>query len=149
MRKLLFVHEEQHVDRALRNVKNLLHFEQIGVQGSATSDLLAVVVLSLDIVHAILSAEQECALRPSSDGSAVFGPDSVSLNGIWTLVTLSRRDLQEPMTRNGALDRVLVTLQNQGFVQDWKTVFLLSPSQEHSLSIREPLASFKTEQPPN
>ena len=134
------------LDRAIRNAQDLLDFEQRSAKGNAASDLLAALVLSPDVVHAILLAEQECALRPSADGSALFGSDSVSLNGIWTLVTLSRRDLQESMTRHEALDRVLDILQSQGFVHDAETVFRLSPCLERGLAIREPITFVKTEQ---
>ena len=128
MRKLLFVHEEQHVDHAHRSVQDLLDFGQRSARDNTASDLLAVLVLSPDVVHAILLAEQECALRPSPDGSPLFGSDSVSLSGVWTLVTLSRRDIQEPVTRNEALYRLLGTLQSQGFVQDPERCFSYLPA---------------------
>ena len=147
MRKLLFVHDEQHLELAIRNVQDFLDFEQRLTKGDAASDLLAVLLVCPDVVHELLLSEQECALRPSADGSPLFGSDSVSVNDIWTLVTLSHQNFQEPRTRHEALDRVLDILRTQGFVRDAATVFRISPSEEPHLLICEQMHFLKTEHP--
>jgi hypothetical protein len=149
MRKLLFVHDERYLNHAIRNVQELLGLEHRLSEGKNVSDLLAVLLMSPQLVNELLSQEQEFDLPRLADRNSLFSPDSVSVNGLWILVTLSRLDLQEPRTRHEALDRVLDILQTLGFVQDSATVFPVSPSEEPYLSIREQMTFLKNEQPSN
>jgi hypothetical protein len=149
MRKILFVYEEHYLELAIRNVQELLGFEQRVPENNTVSDLLAVLLMSSQVVNALLSQDQERDPQRLANRSSLFGPDSVSVNGLWTLVTLSRLDLQEPRTRHEALDRFLDILRTQGFVQDSGTVFPVSPSKGPHLSIREQMTVPTSEQAPN
>jgi hypothetical protein len=149
MRKLLLVYEERYLELAIRNVQELLGFEQRLSESNTVSDLLAVLLMSPQVVNELLSQEHECDLQRFADRNSLFGPDSVSVNGLWILVTLSRQDFQEPSTRNETLDRVLDILRTQGFVRDSGTVFPVSPSKGPHMSISEQMTVLKSEQPSN
>jgi hypothetical protein len=134
MHKLLFVHEERYLDRLIRDVQELLEREYQLSGGSTICDLLAVLVMSPEVVHAILTPTQRCDLSRLEDRHSLFSPESVSVDGLWILVTLSRPDLEQPGTRHEALDRVLGVLRTQGFGLDSGKVFLVSPLEEPHLS---------------
>jgi len=123
MRKLLFVHEERYLELAIRNVQDLFGFEQRLAEGSRMSDLLAVLLMSFQVVNDLLSVGQTCDLQRFSEHDALFAPNSLSLNQCWTLVTLSRIDFQEPRSRDEALDRILDIIRTRGFVVAPVTVF--------------------------
>lgn len=149
MRKLLFVHEERYLELALRNVQEIMGFEQRLSEGNTVSDLLAVLLMSPQMVNKLLSQEQEADPQRFADRNSLFGPDSVSVNGLWILVTLSRQDFQEPSKRQEALDRVLNVLRTQGFVRDAGTVFPASPSKGPHMSISDQMTVLESEQPSN
>jgi hypothetical protein len=130
MRKLLLVHHERYLELAMRDVQDLLSFERRLTESNHVSDLLAVLLMSPQVINELLSPAQKCDQRCLGGQEALFGSDSVSVNGCWTLVTLNRHDFQEPRTREEALDRVLDILQTQGFVRDSGTVFRVIPFEE-------------------
>ena len=135
MRKLLFVHEERYLEPAIRSVQELLSLERRISDGNTVSDVLAVLLMSSQVVNKLLSQEQACDLSRVTDSNVRFGSESVSLNGVWILVTLLHEEFQEPRTRHEALDRVLDMLRTQGLVRDSATVVPLPPSEEPQLSI--------------
>ena len=149
MRKLLFVHDQRYLDQAMRNVQEIFGLERRLSEGNTVSDLLAVLVMSPQAVNELLSQDQECDLPRLAGRNSLFGPDSVSVNGLWMLVTLSRQDFQKPRTRHEALDRILDILRTQGFVLDSGTFFTVSPSEEPHMFLREQMAFLKSEQPSN
>jgi hypothetical protein len=135
MRKLLFVHEERYLELAIRNVQELLDFEQRLSESNTVSDLLAALLISSKVVNEFLSQKQYCDLSCLTDSNMLFGPASVSLNGVWILVTLLHEEFQEPRTRHEALDRVLDILRIQGLVRDSEKVFLAHPTKGPHMSI--------------
>ena len=143
MRRLLFVHEERYLEPALRNVQDLFGFEQRSAEGKRVSDLIAVLLMSSQVVDDLLSPGQTCDLQRVFHGDTLFGPDSISVNGRWTLVTLTGRDFQEPKTSDEAMNRVLDILLTQGFVLDPATVFRTSSAEELYLSVHERMQSLK------
>ncbi len=147
MHKLLFVHEERFLDLAVRNVQELLAFEQRVPDRSSASDLLAVLLMSPRVVNELLSPEQDCDPQRFADRHSLFGPDSVSVNGRWILVTLSRPDVEEPGKRHEALDKVLDILRTQGFVRGSDQVFPVSTLGGQPLSIGEEIDDLRSEQP--
>jgi hypothetical protein len=149
MRKLLFVHDEQYLELAIRNVQDLLGFEQRLADGNHVSDLLAVLLMSAEVFNELLSADHRCDLQRVTNHDELFRPDSISVNGRWTLVTLSHDDFQEPRTRRDAVDRFLALLRTQGILRDPGTVFRVSWSEEPHPLVCDYMHFLKSEQLPN
>jgi hypothetical protein len=149
MRRLLFVHDEQYLELAIRDVQDLFGFEQRLAAGNHVSDLLAVLLMSAEVFNELLSPDHRCDLRRVDIHDELFGPDSISVNGRWTLVTLSHDDFQEPRTRHDALDRFLNLLRTQGILRDPATVFHASWSEEPNTLVCGHAHFLESEQLPN
>lgn len=147
MRRLLFVHDERYLDRAFQSVQDLLAIERRLSKNNGGSDLLAVLLMSPSSVDLLLSQEQECEPPRLGDRNPLFNSDSVSVNGMWILVTLSHHDFLGPRKRNEALGRLLCILRTQGYVHDLATVFPVFPSDETEQSIREQVTFLRSEHP--
>jgi len=123
MRKVLFVQNEQYLDRALQDVGSLIAFEQQHIGKEKQVDLLAVILLQPEAMAQLTSEQQTCDLPGSAWSATPFACDSVSVNGIWLLLTVNQPYLPHQVSRQETLSRVLSVLQTNGYVKSRGTIF--------------------------
>jgi hypothetical protein len=133
MRKLLFVQSEYYLERALEDVGNLIQFEQQRMSGEDIFDLLAVILISPSTIALITSEQQTCDRLHLADSNPMFGPDSMSVNGMWLLLTVRQSELLEQTVRQVALSQILITLRTKGIIKNLADVFpVFSPKESES-----------------
>lgn len=140
MRKILLVQNECYLDRALQDVSNLIGFERRSTNKDGVVDLLAVILMSPSAIARLISEDQTCELSHLANSTPLFSPDSISVNGMWLLITVSQPDLLEPTARQEALGRILNILRSKGCVESLNTVFPAFPSEEVDESIAEQMS---------
>lgn len=138
MRKILFIHDEQCLPGALQDIQDLLNVE-CRLFGGTTSDLLAILVMSHQLANSFLLQQEPHEIFDFTDGQRLFGLESVSMSGAWTLVTLAHPELTKCSKRNEALVLLLDVLQAQGNLHSLRTVFPVYSSEEDELLIGPPL----------
>lgn len=146
MYRILFIHDESYMDRALRQVTGLFNVERRCVDKSKASDLLAVIVLPIAEMPGVLSMGQTCSQVSETHGQtfSVFRPDSISLSGVWLLLTISEPQLLSPMPRYKVLSQALNILENRGCFRTRPLVFPVFLGWETKESMAKQLASLGT-----
>lgn len=138
MRRILFIDQERYLDRALRDAIRLFDVEGRYAGEDGASDLLAVVALPLAEVLCAFSETQTCDPFDSTHTQTVphFSRESISVNGVWLLLTICQPDLLDPTPRHETLSQTLKTLKNRGCFQNPPVVFpvFLVGEQESSVA---------------
>lgn len=147
MPKVLLVHKERYLDRALQDVGSLMAFEQQQISEDEPLDLLAVILLPPSSTAQLTSEDRTCELFCLADSTNLFTSDSVSVNGVWTLLTVRPPDVREPANRQELLSRVLSALQDTEFVLTMCAVFPVFSSEQDARLIWEQMAYLQREHP--
>ncbi|CAN5626239.1 hypothetical protein BH10ACI4_BH10ACI4_07580 [soil metagenome] len=147
MRKILLIQNEQYLDRALQDVCGLMTFEQQHIGKEKQVDLLAVILLPPDAMAQLTAEQQTCDLLRFAGSASPFACDSVSVNGVWLLLTVSQPDLPHHVSRQESLCRVLSLLRSNESVQRVSTIFPVFSPEEDERSIAEQMAYLKNEYP--
>jgi len=147
MRKILLVQKDEYRDRALQDVDSLIAFEQQHIGKNDQVDLLAVIVGPLSILSQLAARDQTCGHFASSDGEPTLTSDSVSVNGVWQLLTLSQMDASGPITRQESLSRVLNVLSERQDVQRVSSIFPAFSSDDDEQSVAEQMAHLRRQHP--
>lgn len=147
MRKVLFVKNEQYLDRALQDVGSFIAFEQQQIGKDKQVDLLAAILLPPEAMDQLTSEQQTCDLPGSAWSATPFACDSVSVNGIWLLLTVSQPHLPEHVSRQETLSRVLRALQTNGYVKSRCTIFPVFSPKDDERSAAEQMAYLQNEHP--
>ncbi len=147
MRKVLLVYHEQYLDRALQDVGSLIALEQQQSGSNEQVDLLAVILLPPAAMVQLTSEQHTCDLLRFAGIATPFACDSVSLNGIWVLLTVSQQDLLQPVSRQESLSRVLSVLRNNECVQSGGSIFPVFPPEEDEESVAEQMEFLRDEHP--
>lgn len=111
MHKILLVHDESYLDRALRDVFRLIGYERQLMNKDEVLDLLAVILMPLSGDARVTSEVQTCELFCLANNAPLFSPDSVSVSGVWLLLTVSQSDPANSTKRQEALSRILNVLE--------------------------------------
>lgn len=145
MRKILLVHNELYLERAVQDVVGLFGFEQPRARKDEVLDLLAVIVTPLPGDAHALSEDQTCGLGCLTNYAQLFSPESVSVSGIWLLVTVSPSDAADSTKRQEALSRILNVLQVKDGARKISAVIPVFPSEESQDSIAEQVTYLESE----
>ena len=143
MRKILLVHHERYLDRALQDVVRLVGFERQRVSKDEVLDLLAVILTPLSGDAHFVSEDQTCELGCPTNYAQLFSPDYVSVSGIWLLLTVSQS--ADSTKRQEALSRILMLLEAKEGIRDRSTVIPVFPSDESQDSIAQQITYLKSE----
>ena len=147
MRKILLIQNEQYLDRTLQGVCGLMTFEQKHIGKEKQVDLLAVILLPPDAMAQLNAEQQTCDLLCFAGSASPFACDSVSVNGVWLLLTVSQPDLPHHVSRQESLSRVLRFMRNNKCLQGGSSIFPVFSSKEDGRSIAEQIAYLKDEHP--
>lgn len=147
MRKVLLVQNERYLDRALQDVGSLIAFERQQIGKDEQVDLLAVILLQPSAIAQLTSGEQTCERFRVDDSATPFASHSVSVNGVWLLLTVSQPDLPQPVSRQESLSRVLSVLRAKERVQSVSTIFPVFSPEEDERSVAEQMAYLQCEHP--
>lgn len=147
MRKVLLVQNEQYLDRALQDVGVLIAFEQQHIGEEKQVDLLAVILLPREAMAQLTSEHHTCDLRGSAESATPFVCDSVSMNGVWLLLTVIQPGLPQHVSRQEALSQVLSVLRTNGYVTSGGTIFPVFSPEEDERSIAEQMTYLQNEHP--
>lgn len=145
MRKILLVHNERYLDRALHDVLRLVGFEQQLRSQDEVLDLLAVILMPPSGDAHVASQVQTCELGWLTNDAQIFSLESVSVSGIWSLLTVSQSIMANSMKRQEALSRILKVLQVKEGVRNISAVIPVFPSNESQDSIAEQIAYLERE----
>jgi hypothetical protein len=147
MRKVLLVQNEQYLDRALQDVGGLIAFEQQQIGKDKQVDLLAVILLPLATMAQLTSEQRTCDLLRPAGSATPFACDSVSLNGVWLLLTVREPDLPHHVSRQESLSRLLRIVRNNECVQRVSTIFPVFSPEQDERSIAEQMEFLQNEHP--
>jgi hypothetical protein len=147
MRKILLIQNEQYLDRALQDVCGLMTFEQKHIGKEQQVDLLAVILLPPDAVAQLIVEQQTCDLLRFAGSASPFACDSVSVNGVWLLLTVSQPDLPHHVSRQESLSRVLRFMRYNKCLQGGSSILPVFSPEEDGRSIAEQMAYLKDEHP--
>lgn len=147
MRKVLLVQNEQYLDRALQDVGSLMAFEQRHIGKEKQVDLLAVILLSPEAMAQVIAEQPTCDLLRFARSATPFTCDSVSVNGVWLLLTIKQPDLPHHVSRQEALSQMLGFLRTNGYVQSMSTIFPVFSPEDDEWLIAEQMAYLKNEHP--
>ncbi len=147
MRKVLLVQNEQYLDRALQDVGGLMAFEQQHIGKEKQVDLLAVILLPPEAMVQLTSEQQTCDLLGFAGSATPFACDSVSMNGVWLLLTVRQPDLTHHVSRQESLSQVLGVLRTNGYVKSMGTIFPVFSPEEDERSIAEQMAYLQNQHP--
>lgn len=113
MRKVLLVHKEQYVDQAVKEALRLLGYERRRTSRYEVLDLLGVLVMPFtsDLFFAPKSITHGPDFVEAHTG--VFSHESVSVNGIWLMLTINPLDPADAIQRHEALSRAIRALNTQ------------------------------------
>jgi hypothetical protein len=145
MRKILLIQNEQYLDRALQDVCGLMTFEQQHIGKEKQVDLLAVILLPPDAMAQLTAEQQTCDLLRFAGSASPFACDSVSVNGVWLLLTVSKPDPPHHVSRQESLSRVLRFMRNNKCLQGGSSIFPVFSPAEDGRSIAEQMAYLKSE----
>jgi hypothetical protein len=95
----------------------------------------------------LISEQQTCDLLSFPWSVTTFACDSVSVNGIWLLLTVSQPDLPHLVSRQESLSRVLRFMRNNKCIQGESSIFPVFSPEEDGRSIAEQMAYLKNEHP--
>lgn len=137
MRKILFVHKETYVDRALKDVQKFFEVES---RHATESDLLAVIIMPVTVFAQLYPPGQERALTLVKPSTTLFGVQSMSINGIWTLLTINQPELLEPTSRQETLIRTLNIIREHGCLDNFQGIFPVFPAGESEEEIKTQMA---------
>ncbi len=144
MRRILLVQNEQYLDRALQNVGGLMTFEQQHIGKEKQVDLLAVILLPPEAMAQITHA---CDLLGFAGSATPFACDSVSVNGVWLLLTVNQPVLPQHVSRQESLSRVLSFLRSNECVQSGGSIFPVFSPEEDEESVAEQMEFLRDEHP--
>ncbi len=147
MRRILLVQNEQYLDRALQDVGGLMTFEQQHIGKEKRVDLLAVILLPPEAMAQLTSEQHTCDLLGFAGSAKPFACDSVSVNGVWLLLTVSQPDLPHHVSRQESLCRVLSVLRSNECVQSGGSIFPVFPPEEDEESVAEQMEFLRDEHP--
>ncbi|MBW4025927.1 MAG: hypothetical protein HIU93_00850 [Acidobacteria bacterium] len=148
MRKVLLVHDEIYLNRALENVQSLMGFERRASADDDVFDLLAVILIPpATLARALPEKGHLCNLSRLEHHHQLFSPDWISVNGIWLLLTVCQPDLLEPTARQEALSRILDTFKTKGCIQSLNAVYPVFSSSEKERSPGEQISYLESEHP--
>lgn len=147
MRKILLIQNEQYLDRALQDVGGLMTFEQQHIGKEKQVDLLAVILLPPDAMAQLTSEQQTCDLLRSAGSATPFACDSVSVSGVWLLLTVSQPEPPHHVSRQESLSQVLSALRSNGCVQSGVSIFPVFPPEEVERSVGEQMEFLRDEHP--
>ncbi len=147
MRKVLLISNEHYLDRALQDVYSLMAFEQQQIGKDEQVDLLAAILLQPSAIAQFTSGEQTCECHCLAFSTTPFTSDSVSVNGVWLLLTVSQPDLPYNVSRQESLSRLLSALRTKEWVQSESTIFPVFSPEEDERSVAEQMAHLQNEYP--
>lgn len=148
MRKILLVHDERYLDRALQDVENLIGLQPQLASEDDVVDLLAVFLMPPSAIARLASEAQSCGPYRLANHNPLFSPESISVNGIWLLLTIYHPELLEPTARQEALSQLLNILRTKGYVENLAAVFPVFPSDENNAgSIGEQMIHLRSVHP--
>lgn len=145
MRKILLVHNERFLDRALEDALCLMGYERERTSKREILDLLAVIVTPLSGDGRFTSDDQTVRLSCLTHDPRVFSPDSVSVSGIWLLLTINQSGLADSTERHEALTRILNGLQMKEGVRRISAVMPVFSAEESEGSVAEQMACLESE----
>ncbi len=143
MRKVLLVHHERYLDRALQDVVRLVGFERQRVSQDEVLDLLAVILTPLSGDGHFVPEDQTCELGCLTNYSQLFSPDYVSVSGIWLLLTASQS--ADSTKRQETLRRILMFLEAKEGVRNRRTVIPVFRSDESQDAIAQQIKYLESE----
>ena len=148
MRRILFVHNRSHIDRAIADISSFFGIERRCASGSKASDLLAVIVMPSSYWPWLGPETQKLDPRIATPTQipCLFLPESISVNGVWLLVTLSETELLTPTPRQEALSRALDVVRSKSS-KDLSLVFPVFSETENKRVIVEELAFIRAAHP--
>lgn len=147
MRKVLLVQNEQYLDRALQDVGGLMAFEQQHIGNDKQVDLLAVILLPPEAIAQLTSEQQTCDPLRFAGIATPFACDSVSVNGVWLLLTIRQPGPAHHASRQESLSRVLRFMRNNKCLQRGSYIFPVFPPEEYGRLVAEQMAYLKNEHP--
>lgn len=147
MRKILLVQNEQYLDRALQDVGSLMAFEQQHIGKDKQVDLLAVILLPPEAMAQLTSEQHTCDLLRFADSATPFACDSVSVNGIWLLLTIRQPGPAHHVSSQEALSQVLGVLRTNGYVTNGGIIFPVFSPEVDERSIAEQMAYLQNQHP--
>jgi hypothetical protein len=145
MRKILLVHNESYLDRALEDALYLIGYERQRTSKNEVLDLLAVILTPLSGDGSFTSEDQTVELSCLTDDTRFFNPDSVSVSGIWLLLTINQSDLADSTERQEALTRILNVLRVKEGVRRISAVMPIFSAEESERSVAEQMAYLESE----
>jgi hypothetical protein len=122
-------------------------FEQQHIGKEKQVDLLAVILLPPAAMDQFTSEQQTCDLLRFAGSATPFAYDSVSVNGVWLLLTVSQPDLPHHASRQASLSRVLSVLRNNECVPSWSAIFPVFSPEENEESVAEQMEFLQKEHP--
>lgn len=147
MRKVLLVQNEKYLDRALQDVSDLITVEQQHTGKERQCDLLAAIVLPSALAAQLTSEQQTCDFLRLRGSAAPFACDSVSVNGVWLLLTVSQPELPHHISRQESLSRVLWALRSSGCIQSGVSIFPVFPPGADEEFVAEQMEFLRFEHP--
>jgi hypothetical protein len=141
------IQNEQYLDRALQDFCGLMTFEQQHIGKEQQVDLLAVILLPPDAMAQLTAEWQTCDLLRFASSASPFACDSVSVNGVWLLLTVRQPDLPHHVSRQESLSRVLRFMRNNKCLQGGISIFPVFSPEEDGSSIAEQMAYLRDKHP--
>jgi len=135
MHRLLVIHDEALLYKALQDVGALFQYES---HRSITSDLLAVIVMPKPGMD---------RLFPEDHSQALFDLESVSLEGVWLLLTISPSVFPESASREQSLVKLLDLLRSRKCFESGAKVLPVLPWQEGSGAVTDNLTLLRETHP--
>lgn len=144
MRKVLMIEDESHLEHALEDVLSLFRFLAGEFEHDPIADLLAVIVMPAETKEYCAWSFQTCDVVEIPSCNRLFSVESVSVDGVWSLLTLNRADLLEPTPRHTSLDRILTSLREDQYASGIARVYPVFPYEEPFDSVSEQLAYLRS-----
>lgn len=132
MRKILLVQDERYLKRALQDVENLIDCQERSASEDDVVDLLAVLPMPPSAMAHLTSDEHFCESCGSANRNLLFSAESISVSGIWLLLTIGHPELLEPTAREEALSQIVNILQTRGWIENLAAVFPVFPAAQNS-----------------
>ena len=146
MHKILLVHDERYLDRALEDVLRLLELERQLTRQEKLPDLLAVILTPLTTNSRIDPQDRMCEPGCLTNHVQFFSPESVTVNGIWSLLTISQEATAVSTRRHETLSRILNVLQHKEGSLEINAVIPVFASEESYDSMAAQIAYLESRQ---
>lgn len=136
MARLLVIHDEAFLELAIQSAGNFIQFEERHSSKEHVSDLLAVIVMPRSAAPSLHSDLPPCEPATSTNGNCrhLRNLESISLDGLWLLITIDHPDLLDPLPRQEALVQSLSAFRVQRCFDTGGKVFPIIPHSHDEIS---------------